>query len=80
MLDIFRKTLGKKQYRRKKYRVFRQYEQSDCGPAALLSVLKYYGGNDHLIHMRELCRTTSEGTTLLDMVNAAKKIGFNQRF
>lgn len=77
MLDDFRKTIGKIQYRRKKYWVFRQYEQSDCGPAALLSVLKYYGGNDHLIHMRELCHTTSEGTTLLDMVNAAKKIGFN---
>ena len=28
-----------------KYPIIRQYDQIDCGPAALLSVLKYYGGN-----------------------------------
>ncbi|NOZ62530.1 MAG: hypothetical protein GXO74_12730, partial [Calditrichaeota bacterium] len=32
----------------KKYPVIRQYDQIDCGPAALLSVLKYYGGDASL--------------------------------
>jgi ABC-type bacteriocin/lantibiotic exporter with double-glycine peptidase domain len=59
-----------------KYPVVRQYEKTDCGPAALLAVLKYHGGNDHLVHVRELCRTTMEGTTMLDMVFAAEKLGF----
>ena len=61
---------------RSRYPVIRQYEKTDCGPAALLAVLKYHGGNDHLVHVRELCRTTMEGTTMLDMVFAAEKLGF----
>jgi ATP-binding cassette subfamily B protein len=62
----------KQKYR---YPIVRQLEKSDCGPAALLSVLKYYGSNDHLIHIRELCRTGPHGTTLYDMIQAAKKRG-----
>lgn len=60
----------------KKYPVIKQYDQEDCGPAALLSVLKYYGGNSTLIKMRELTNTSTIGSTMLDIVNAADKIGF----
>ena len=60
----------------KKFPLVRQYDQTDCGPAALLSVLKYHGGNDNLVHVRELCRTTGEGTTMLDLVYASDKLGF----
>ena len=59
-----------------KYPVVRQYDQIDCGPAALLSVLEYYGGNTNLVKMRELCNTTTNGSTMLDLVNASKEIGF----
>ena len=76
MLDYFAKKDIIKRFKPRKFLVIRQYEQSDCGPAALLSVLKYYGGNSHLIHMRDLCRTTSDGTTIMDMINAAQKLGF----
>ena len=58
-----------------RFPLVRQHEQSDCGPAALLSVLKYYGGNDHLIHIRELCRTGPHGTTIYDMIQAADRLG-----
>jgi len=61
---------------KKKFPLVRQYDQTDCGPAALLSVLKYYGGNDSLVHVRELCRTTGEGTTMFDLVYASDKLGF----
>ncbi len=61
---------------RSRYPVVRQYEKTDCGPAALLTVLKYHGGNDHLVHIREMCRTTIDGTTMLDMVVAAENLGF----
>ena len=64
---------------KKKFPLVRQYDQADCGPAALLSVLKYYGGDDHLIHVRELCQTTSDGTTMLDLVFAAAKLGFKAK-
>jgi ATP-binding cassette subfamily B protein len=64
---------------KKKFPLVRQYDQTDCGPAALLSVLKYYGGNDNLVHIRELCRTTTDGTTLLDLVFAAAKLGFEAK-
>jgi len=59
-----------------KFPVIKQYDQIDCGPAALLSVLKFYGGNASLVFMRELCETTAQGSTMLDLVKAAEKVGF----
>ena len=58
------------------YPVVRQYDQLDCGPAALLSVLRYYRGDTTLVHARQLCRTDIQGTTMLDMVQAAREMGF----
>lgn len=62
---------------RKKYPVIKQYDQIDCGPACLLSVLKFYGGNTSLVNLREKMNTTTNGSTMLDMVNTAKLIGFD---
>lgn len=59
-----------------KYPLIKQYDQKDCAPAVLLSVLKYYGGNSSLPHLRELCNTNLQGSTMLDLVNAAKILGF----
>jgi ABC-type bacteriocin/lantibiotic exporter with double-glycine peptidase domain len=55
-----------------KFPLIRQYDQIDCGPAALLSVLKFYGGNASLVSMRELCETTTQGSTMLDLVKAGE--------
>ncbi len=54
----------------------RQHDQSDCGVACLLSVLKYHGGNKSLESLRELSGTSKQGTTLLGLFQAAQKIGF----
>lgn len=59
-----------------KYPLIRQYDQKDCGPAALLSVVKYHKGNSSLPHLRELCNTNLQGSSMLDIVNAAKSMGF----
>ena len=59
-----------------KYPLIKQYDQKDCAPAVLLSVLKYYGGNSSLPHLRELCNTNLKGSTMLDLVNASKTLGF----
>lgn len=59
-----------------KYPLVKQYDQKDCGPAALLSILKYYNGNSNLPYLRELCNTNLQGSTMLDLVNAATTLGF----
>lgn len=59
-----------------KYPVVRQYDQIDCGPAALLSVLKFWGGDSSIVHIRELTHTDASGTNMLGLVNAAEKLGF----
>lgn len=59
-----------------KYPLIKQYDQKDCGPAVLLSIIKYYEGNSSLPHLRELCNTNLHGTTMLDIVNSAKVVGF----
>ncbi len=60
----------------RKYPVVRQYDRIDCGPAALLSVLKFWGGSSNIVHVRELANTDTNGTTMLELVHAAQKMGF----
>lgn len=53
-----------------------QHDQSDCGVACLLSVVRYYGGNSSLERLRELSGTSKQGTTLLGLFQAANQLGF----
>ncbi len=64
---------------RSRYPLVRQYDQLDCGPAALLSVLRFYGGDTTLVRARRLCRTDLQGTTMLDLARAARAMGFEAR-
>lgn len=54
-----------------------QQDQSDCGVACLLSIIKYYGGNSTLEILRKLSGTNITGTTLLGLYQAANSLGFN---
>ncbi len=54
----------------------RQYDQSDCGPAALLSILRFHGGNESLPYLRQVSGTDMHGTTLLNLAGAAEAVGF----
>lgn len=54
-----------------------QHDQSDCGVACLLSILKYYNGDSSLEKLRELSGTTKQGTTLLGLYQAANQLGFD---
>jgi ATP-binding cassette subfamily B protein len=56
-----------------------QRYQSDCGVACLLSIIRYYGGDDSLERLRELSGTTSQGTTLLGLYQTANRIGFDAK-
>lgn len=49
----------------------------DCGPACLLSVIRYYGGEANIAHLRELCQVNSNGASLLHLRDAAVRNGFD---
>jgi ATP-binding cassette, subfamily C, bacteriocin exporter len=57
----------------------RQQDQSDCGVAALLSVLRFHGGTAQLEQLREQSGTSRQGTTLLGIFQAAQKLGFTAK-
>ena len=54
-----------------------QHDQTDCGVACLLSLVRYYGGDQSLEKLRELSGTSKEGTTLLGLYQTANQIGFD---
>lgn len=61
-----------------KYKKFytSQVDEDDCGVAALNMVLKCYGSNYSLAHLRRIAKTELEGTTALGIVKAAKLLDF----
>lgn len=63
---------GKRHYRP-------QVDQMDCGVASLAMVFGYYGSYYFLAHLRELAKTTMDGTTALGLVKVAEEIGFETR-
>jgi ATP-binding cassette subfamily B protein len=54
----------------------KQHDSSDCGAACLLSIIKYYGGDSTIVHLREISGTSIQGTTLLGLYQAAKTMRF----
>ena len=57
-------------------RCARQHDRTDCGPAALLSVLGYWGGDAPLPFLRDLAGTDLTGTGLPGLAEAARSVGF----
>lgn len=53
-----------------------QLDQSDCGVACLLSVIKFYKGSNSVEKIRELSGTTKQGTTMLGLHQAANQLDF----
>jgi ATP-binding cassette, subfamily C, bacteriocin exporter len=54
-----------------------QQDQRDCGVACLLSIIKFYGGNNNLEALRKLSGTNITGTTMLGLYQAAINSGFD---
>jgi ABC-type bacteriocin/lantibiotic exporter with double-glycine peptidase domain len=50
--------------------------QKGCGPATLYCICKLDGKNYSLQQLRELSRTSSSGTTMLSLRDAAERVGF----
>lgn len=49
---------------------------TDCGTACLLSLIKFYGGDSTILHLRKISGTSGTGTTLLGLYQAAGMVGF----
>jgi ABC-type bacteriocin/lantibiotic exporter with double-glycine peptidase domain len=54
----------------------KQGEQTDCGVASLLAIIKFYGGESTLDYLRNISGTNTNGTSLLGLYEAAMKMGF----
>ncbi|MDO7851838.1 peptidase domain-containing ABC transporter [Hymenobacter sp. CA1UV-4] len=57
--------------------LYRQHDQMDCGPACLRMIAKHYGKAYSAQRMRELCRISKDGVSLLGLSEAAENIGFH---
>lgn len=64
-------------FRKRHYRP--QVDSQDCGVAALAMVFGYYGSYYSLAHLRELAKTTMEGTSAFGLVRVAEEVGFETR-
>lgn len=56
-----------------------QVDESDCGVAALATILKYHGSNIPLSKLRSIARTSIEGTSILGIVSAAATFGLTAK-
>ncbi len=57
--------------------VIKQEGFKDCGVCCLLSVIRYYKGNCSLEYLRELTKTTKNGVSAYNLVQASTILGFN---
>lgn len=64
-------------FKSKHYRA--QVDSRDCGVATLAMIFEYYGSYYSLASLRELAKTTQEGTTAYGIVKVAEKLGFETK-
>ncbi|TRX54773.1 peptidase domain-containing ABC transporter [Fulvivirga sp. M361] len=62
---------------RAKFPLVRQSELTDCGPACLAMVLKYYGKNVPLSRIKDSTFLSRDGTTLLNLKETAYEFGLS---
>lgn len=55
---------------------YKQQDKMDCGPTCLRMICKYHGRLYSIQKLRQLCYVKRGGATLLDISEAAEKIGF----
>ncbi|MFI3260559.1 MAG: cysteine peptidase family C39 domain-containing protein [bacterium] len=62
---------------KRKVYVVKQISEKDCGPACLLSIIKYYNGFVNLEKIKIDANTDLSGTTAFELINASNKYGFD---
>jgi ATP-binding cassette subfamily B protein len=61
--------------RRRQIRVIQQMEAAECGVACLSMVLDYYGHARALPEIRQICGTSRDGNSALDLLTGARSLG-----
>jgi len=56
--------------------IIKQVDEYDCGVCCLLSIIRFYNGNVPLELLKIDSNTSRFGTNALELINAAKKYGF----
>ena len=56
---------------------YQQYDTSDCGPACLLSIRRYYNCDVSLDELSYILKTNNEGTNAYNIINGARSFGFD---
>ena len=65
----------KREVKLKKSFVF-QHDHKDCGPASLLTLVRWHGYQTSLEHLRIISGTHDKGTSALGLQQAAQELGF----
>lgn len=60
-----------------KYPFEKQKDLKDCGVCCLKMITRYFGGCISKEYLRDITNTTREGVTAFDLIEGAKKLGFN---
>ena len=63
----------------RKYRLVRQNDQADCGPAALATLALHHGLSVSLEYLRHLSHTDRDGASLFGLRQAAEFLGFSAK-
>jgi ATP-binding cassette subfamily B protein len=61
----------------RRYPLVRQHDETDCGAAALATILLYHGRPAGLEKVRDYTGTDRQGSSLLGLVQAAQRLGFS---
>lgn len=62
-----------------RYKRLKQKDSNDCAIACLISIIRYYGGNNTYEYIRELLKCDESGVTAYDLIEASKTLGFSSR-
>ncbi len=63
----------------KKHIWIRQDDIKDCGVCSLLTIIKTYGGDVSKEYLRELTKTSKDGSNALYLLEAGRKLGFDTK-
>ncbi|MEH6890186.1 peptidase domain-containing ABC transporter [Bacillus sp. JJ864] len=59
-----------------KFRVFKQHDLKDCGPACLAMISHYYGFTTSISKIRCIAGTDLQGTNIKGLMEAGERLGF----
>lgn len=62
-----------------RYKYVKQDNIMDCGVACLLSIIRYYGGDNTVDNIRYLTNCDRNGINAYDLIEASKKLGFESK-